>query len=95
MKMIAYRAETAMANIILPELTQYDQDTAKATIKSIFQTAANIVPDYSKQILTVELLYLTTHKKDKIIQELMNVLNETEFYFPGTNLKLFYKFVSE
>lgn len=93
-KMISYRAETAMANIILPFLTQFDQDTAKSTIKSIFQTPANIIPDYDKKILTIELHYLSTYKKDKIIQELMNVLNETEFCFPGTNLTLFYKFVS-
>jgi len=47
-----------------------------------------------KKILTIELHYLSTHKKDTIIQELMTILNETEFYFPGTNLTLFYKFVS-
>jgi len=70
-KMISYRAETAMANIILPFLTQFDQDTAKATIKSIFQTPANITPDYDKKILTIELHYLSTHKEDKIIQELI------------------------
>jgi len=93
-KMITYRAETAMANIILPKLTCYDQDTAKAIIKSIFQTPANILPDYENQVLIVELLYLSTHKKDKIIQKLMDSLNETQFCFPGTQLKLFYKFVS-
>ncbi len=94
-KMISYRAETAMGNIIMPALTQYDQDSAKAIIKSIFQTSANIIPDYNKQVLTIELLYSSTHKKDKIIQKLMNALNETEFTFPTTNLKLFYKFVSK
>ncbi len=94
-KMISYRAETAMANIIIPSLTQYDQDAAKAIIKSIFQTQANLIPDYENQILTVELLYSSTHKKDKIIQVLMDVLNETEFNFPMTNLRLFYKFVSQ
>ena len=94
-KMISYRAETAMANIIIPSLTQYDQDVAKSIIKSIFQTQANLIPDYDKKILTVELLYSSTHKKDKIIQKLMNTLNETEFTFPMTNLRLFYKFVSK
>ena len=94
-KMICYRAETAMANIIMPDLTQFDQDTAKAIIKSIFTTPANIIPDYEKGILIIELHYLTTHKKDKIIQKLMDTLNETEFYSPGTKLKLFYKFVSK
>jgi hypothetical protein len=93
-KMISYRAETAMANVISPFLTQFDQDTAKSIIKSVFQTPANIIPDYDKKILTIELHYLSTHKKDKIIQELMDVLNETKFCFPGTNLTIFYKFVS-
>lgn len=94
-KMIAYRAETAMANIILPELSRHDKDIAKAVIKAIFKTPANIIPDYRKKQLTVELHYLSTHKKDKIIQKLMEVLNGTEFSFPGTDLRLFYKFVSK
>ena len=94
-KMIAYRAETAMANIILPELSRHDKDIAKAVIKAIFKTPANIIPDYQKKQLTVELHYLSTHKKDRIIKKLMTGLNGTEFTFPGTDLRLFYKFVSK
>ena len=70
-KMIAYRAETAMANIILPELSRHDKDIAKAVIKAIFKTPANIIPDYQKKQLTVELHYLSTHKKDRIIKKLV------------------------
>ena len=94
-KMISYRAEIAMANIILPSLSIHDKDTVKAIIKSIFKTPANIIPDYSKKQLTVELHYSSTFKKDKTIRILMDFLNEAMFNFPGTNLRLFYKFVSK
>jgi len=50
---------------------------------------------YGDNVINKKISYeQATHKKDKIIQELMNVLNETEFCFPSTNLTLFYKFVS-
>ncbi len=94
-KMIAYRAEVAMSNVIMPILGKYEKDTAKSIIESIFKTPANIIPLYDKNILKVELHYTSSHKKDKIIQSLMNFLNETEMEFPETNLKLFYKFVSK
>lgn len=90
-KMIVYRAEISMANIILPLLTKHDKDTAKAIIKSIFKTPANIFPDYKKNKLNVELHFLNRHKDDKIVKYLIAFLNKTEYVFPGTNLKLFYK----
>ncbi len=92
--MICYRAETAMTNVMMPYMTKFVQDTGKATIKSIFKTPANIIPDYEKESLTIDLHYLTPHKKDKIIYKLMETLNNTDFKFPGTKLKLSYKFVS-
>ena len=93
--MIAYRAEIAMANIILPNLSRHDKDTAKAVIKSIFKTPANIIPDYNLKLLTVEIHYSPSFKKDKIIQSLIDFLNDAKFNFPGTNLRLFYTFVSK
>jgi len=93
-KMITYRTEIALANIISPKLTEYDKDTAKALIKSIFQTPANIYPDYENKILHVKLHYLNRHKDDKIVKYLMYCLNKTEYLFPGTDLKLSYDFSS-
>ncbi len=93
-KMIVYRAETAMANIIKPHLTKHDKDTARHIIKNIFQTSADIHPDYENKILEVKLHYQDTHKKDKVIKKLIEFLNETQYRFPGTDLAILYHFVS-
>ncbi len=91
-KMIVYRAEASMANIILPYLTTHDKDTARTLIKTISQTSANIIPDYENKKLKIELHFLNKHKDDKIINHLMEFLNKTDYCFPGTDLKLFYSF---
>jgi hypothetical protein len=91
-KMIAYRAETAMVNIIKPEMTHPDE--ARTLLKQVYKTDANIFPDYENKILLVELHRMTFWKDDKIVQNLCEVLNDTKTIFPGTNLTVFYKLVS-
>ncbi len=93
-KMICYRAEVAMANLIISELTLYDRDTARNIIKTIFQTSADIYPDYIDKKLHIHLHHMNNRKTDKIVEFLMNQLNQSECIFPGTELKLTYKFVS-
>ncbi len=91
-KMIAYRAETSMANIIKPEMSHTDE--AHTLLKQVYKTDANIFPDYENKILFVELHRMTYWKDDKIVQNLCDFLNDTKTIFPGTNLTLFYKLVS-
>ncbi len=91
-KMIAYRAETAMTNIIKPEMAHTDE--ARALLKQIYKTDANIFADYENKTLTVELHHMTYWKDDKIVQKLCDELNETQTIFPHSDLKLFYKLVS-
>jgi hypothetical protein len=91
-KMIAYRAETAMANMIKKDMSH--QDHARVLLKKIYSSDANIKPDYQKKILTVELHRLNTWKEDGIVQKLCDELNLSETVFPGTDLVIFYKLVS-
>jgi len=91
-KMIAYRSETAMANIIKKEMS--NPEHAKVLLKQIYSSDANLKPDYNKKILTVELHRLNTWQEDKIVEFLCNELNQTETAFPGTDLVLFFKLVS-
>ncbi|MEK9165637.1 MAG: putative transposase [Patescibacteria group bacterium] len=91
-KMIAYRAETAMANIIKPEMAHADE--TRTLLKQVYKTDANIFPDYENKILFVELHRMTYWKDDKIVQYLCDVLNDTKTIFPGTSFTLFYKLVS-
>jgi len=92
-KMIAYRAETAMANIIRPIMSHPNE--SRVLLQQIYQTDANIYPDYKTKILSVEIHKLTYWKDDKILHKLCDGLNKTETKFPGTGLTIFYKVVSK
>lgn len=92
--MICYRSEIAMTNIIIPELTLYDRDTGRDIIKNIFQASADIYPDNENKKLRVCLHHTNNAKTDKIVTSLMLHLNQSETIFPGSELKLFYEFVS-
>lgn len=94
-KMICYRAEVAMTNIIVQQLSVYDRDTARAIVKNIFKMSADIHPDYEKNKLFVRLHHMKTRKIDSKVRVLMGHLNQSGFKFPGTDLELFYDFVSD
>jgi len=91
-KMICYRAETAMANILKDAMTRVDD--ARSFAKSLYQLEADLLPDKEKGILKVRLHRLATRSADETLEGLCSILNETETIFPGTNLRLFYEMVS-
>lgn len=89
-KMIAYRAETSMANLIKP-LMNRKKDEARAVLKQIYLNDADIIPDYKNKILEVRLHNLAEAYFDKIAKGLCQELNQTETIFPGSDLKLVFK----
>lgn len=91
-KMIAYRSETAMANIIKTKMS--NPDHARVLLKQIYTSDANLKPDYQTKQLVVELHRFNTRHEDKIVEFLCEELNKTETVFLGTDLTLFYKLVS-
>jgi len=93
-KMIAYRAETGMYNLIKNQLNPHHSDEGRKLLQQIYTSDADIVPDYANNILTVKLHNLNYRKDDKVVQYLCEKLNETETEFPGTDLKIIYQLVS-
>jgi hypothetical protein len=91
-KMIDYRAETAMATMIQPKLSQ--RKTTRVLLRQIFSTEVDLEPDTENKILNVSLHSLSNEKSNKIALNLCKQLNETETVFPGTEMRLFYKLVS-
>lgn len=89
-KMIAYRAETAMVNVLRENMTRLDD--ARQLILSIYHSEADLKPDHGKQTLTVYLHHQANHSNDLAIQNLCKELNETETKFPGTEFKMIYEF---
>lgn len=91
-KMIAYRAETAMAHILREKLTR--QDDARALLQCIYTTEADLLPDETQGTLTVCLHHMATRMQDEAVEHLMEELNATETVYPGTTLRLVFKSVS-
>ena len=60
--------------------------------KSLIKTKANIIPDYKNEILSVQLFFLLKPRDNIAAKEICQNLNDSETKFPGTNLKLVYKF---
>jgi hypothetical protein len=90
LKMIAYRAETSMASLLREHMARGGDD-ARALLRQIFQTEADLTPDLAANTLTVSLHHLTQAAHDRAIEQLLADLNATQTVFPGTELTLVFK----
>jgi len=88
-KMVAYRAETAMANFLRESLTRVDE--ARTLLRSIYTTEADLLPDYQNKTLTVRLHHLAQHRSDQSVALLCAELNQTETVFPRTDLRMIFE----
>ncbi len=95
LKIIAYRAETAMARIVRKHLGKHYEDEARVYMRDIYTTEAKLIPDREAGTLTVELHSLATPKANEILKHLCTELNATKTTYPDTNLALIFKSVSE
>lgn len=93
-KMICYRAETNFAILLAADYKKKTNEM-RALAKSLIKTKANIVPNYNNETLTVELFSLSNPRDNKAAIKICRILNDTETKFPGTNLKLIYKFATK
>jgi hypothetical protein len=88
-KMIAYRAETAMANIL--QQTKIKPDERRGFLRSIYQLEADLIPNYDENTLIINLHHLASHAYDKALQILCDEFNQTNTIFPGSSFKIIYK----
>ena len=87
-KLVAYRAETAMATIVREELSR--QDDARSLIRDLFRSDADIYPDIAAGVLEVRLHTLSNPRSNRAVEHLLEQLNAAECTYPGTNLRLTY-----
>ena len=87
-KLIAYRAETALAGIVREELARYDD--GRVLIQDLCRSEADIIPDPDQGILTIVVHGMATARSNRAIRHLLETLNESESNYPGTNLRLVY-----
>ncbi|VAW87180.1 hypothetical protein MNBD_GAMMA16-1411 [hydrothermal vent metagenome] len=92
-KMIAYRAETAMANTIGDNYS--NSDNVKKLLQSLYTTEADLIPDSENKTLTVRLHHMANNQSDVVIRKLCEELNATEIHFPDTELRMIFKLRSD
>jgi hypothetical protein len=91
-KVIAYRAETAMCNIIKKQMAVPGQ--VRAFIRKLYSADADIETDRVNNILTVKIHNTNHWADDKILQNLCDNLNQTKTVFPATNLTMQFKLMT-
>ena len=89
-KMICYRAESAVATWSTPFLAKA-VDEKRMFVKQIIANNADIEPDYENKTLTITLHSLSAYRFNKAAFELTKLLNDTETIFPNTDLKMIFK----
>ena len=87
LKMVAYRAETQLANLVGPLLPDRD-DEARKFIRQVFELPADLLPDYEQGKLVVRLHGMATPRSNRALAALLGVLNDLEICYPGTKLRL-------
>jgi len=91
--MVAYRAESALYNT-MSEFYKSTEKEGRVILKEIFTSDADMIPDYENNKLTIKLHSLSTPRANEAVKELCSFLNQTETWFPCTNLKLVYETVA-
>ena len=92
-KMIAYRAETAMASIVREELAR--PDDARSVLRDLFGSEADLLPDVDHHCLHVQVHPMSNPRSNRAIAHLLEQLNAAELTYPGTSLKLIYSIVGD
>jgi transposase len=87
-KLVAYRAETALAMIVREELSHADE--ARSLLRDLFRSDADLYPDEAAGVLEVRIHTLANPRSNRAVQHLLDHLNAAEFVYPGTTLRLTY-----
>lgn len=92
-KMICYRAETTFGQILSAEYKKR-KNQMRMLVKNLITTKGDIIPDYRVNTLTIVLYSLSTPRDNEAAKRMCSLLNDTETIYPGTNLRMIYKFAS-
>lgn len=90
-KMVAYRAETALVALLRRHLNK--EDEARALVRALFVASADLAPDAQAKTLTVKIHRMASPVHDRAIAALLSDLNELNFCHPETRDRLIYTLV--
>jgi hypothetical protein len=86
-KMICYRAETSLFNLIAPFFARNNEE-GRSFLKSVFQQPADIIPDKERKIMNVRFHTMSSPRANRALKQLCDVMNQESYVYPGTQLKL-------
>ena len=89
LRMIAYRAETAMVGLLTGPTV--DSAAARALLQDLFVTEADILPEPEKQLLRIRVHGASKPAANRALLRLIEQLNATPMLYPGTDLRLVYE----
>ena len=84
-RMICYRAETRMMPPVIE--AQGKKPNARKLLAALMTADANILPNPENGILRVQILGLASNAADQALLPLIDQLNQTETFYPGTSLR--------
>ena len=88
-RMIAYRAETAMVGLITsPAVNSSD---ARRLLQDLFVTEADILPDPENEQLNIRVHSASSSAANRSLLQLLEHLNDAEVKYPGTQMRLVYQ----
>jgi transposase-like protein len=87
-KMVAYRAETALVRCLAPHYAK-TEDEGRALIREMLSSSADILPD--AQQLRIRLHSLANPRRNQALAQVCAILNALEVQYPGTTLTLVYE----
>jgi len=90
-KMIAYRAETAMVALLRRHLK--NEAEARALIRDLLVASADIEPNDAAKTLTIRIHRMANPAQDKAVAALLDDLSKQAFCHPETGAKMIYTLV--
>ncbi len=88
-RMIAYRAETAMVGMLVGPTV--DSTAARRLLQDLFISEADILPDIENNQLRVRVHNASRPAANRALVQLLRYLNDAEIKYPGTDLRLTYE----
>jgi len=88
-RMIAYRAETAMASLLVGPTVDFA--AARCLLQDLFVTEGDILPDLENNILLVRIHGASRPAANRSLAKLFAQLNEAQVHYPGTDMRLVYE----
>jgi hypothetical protein len=86
-KMTCYRAESSLLNLLYFYFARAREE-GRGFLKGLFELPADIVPDEKAAILSINFHPMANPRFNRALKDLCEIMNEEEFIFPQTRLKM-------